>query len=187
MKRYFTGKACLHGHIALRQTSNGTCVVCSAERSKPLIAIWKIDNRDHVLAQASARAKERYWENTEDSRTYAARQQRRYRTLNPDRAAAMVREAKKKKPGLYLSIFQAHRAAEQLPAWSDRDAIAAVYLRCPPGMEVDHIVPRRGRTVESYRISGLHVSWNLQYLPKLANTRKGNRMRPEDQALCETK
>lgn len=56
----------------------------------------------------------------------------------------------------------------QTPAWADMKRIVAFYASCPPGHEVDHIIPLKGRTV-----SGLHVHENLQYLPMLDNRRKG--------------
>ena len=31
LTRYFTGKACRHGHIAERQTSCGQCVICNGQ------------------------------------------------------------------------------------------------------------------------------------------------------------
>lgn len=56
------------------------------------------------------------------------------------------------------------------PPWADLTAIHKFYIACPPGHEVDHVVPLKGRL-----ISGLHVLENLQYLPIPANRRKSNR------------
>lgn len=47
-KRYFTGKPCKYGHIADRNTKNGTCYECSAIRGKA----WFNANADKVKAQA---------------------------------------------------------------------------------------------------------------------------------------
>ena len=48
------------------------------------------------------------------------------------------------------------------------DLIKQIYLNCPKGYEVDHIIPLSK--------GGLHHENNLQYLLKEVNRRKGNRM-----------
>ena len=48
----------------------------------------------------------------------------------------------------------------------------------PDGLHADHIVPLNGWTDEGYRVSGLHVSWNIAYLSPEDNDQKGNSMRP---------
>lgn len=73
-------------------------------------------------------------------------------------------------------VFRTHqreymaRKKTQMPKWADRKAIQAFYAACPPGCEVDHIVPLKGRYV-----CGLHVLNNLQYLTAAENLAKGNR------------
>jgi hypothetical protein len=64
------------------------------------------------------------------------------------------------------------RAAEACPQWADREAIKAIYLACPPGMLVDHIVPLKGYTGGRHSVCGLHVPWNLQYLSPEENRSK---------------
>lgn len=59
---------------------------------------------------------------------------------------------------------------ERTPAWADQNSIRNIYLNCPEGYHVDHIVPLRGALV-----SGLHVPENLQYLPAEENLQKGNK------------
>lgn len=57
-------------------------------------------------------------------------------------------------------------------AWTDWDKIKEFYKNCPKGMEVDHIIPLQGKL-----ISGLHVSWNLQYLTPEQNRKKRNKFK----------
>ncbi|MGT2429370.1 hypothetical protein ACU4HD_12665 [Cupriavidus basilensis] len=61
------------------------------------------------------------------------------------------------------------RMGRSLTAAYDRKACEAFYAACPEGMQVDHAVPLNGVFV-----SGLHVSWNLQYVTPEENGRRGN-------------
>lgn len=56
------------------------------------------------------------------------------------------------------------------PFWADLNKIKEIYLSCPSGFHVDHIIPLNGKYV-----SGLHVETNLQYLPAKENLSKGNK------------
>ncbi len=56
----------------------------------------------------------------------------------------------------------------QIHPTSDKQKIREIYINCPVGYEVDHIVPLSK--------GGLHHQDNLQYLLKEENRRKGNSM-----------
>ncbi len=68
--RYFTGRPCTNGHIAERQTANGSCLACvalkksaadakhyekNADKIKQNVREWREANRDHVLQYDSNR------------------------------------------------------------------------------------------------------------------------------------
>lgn len=53
------------------------------------------------------------------------------------------------------------------PNWVDKKVLKAIYDGRPEGHDVDHIVPLRSKIV-----CGLHVPWNLQYLPSDENRNK---------------
>jgi len=78
-----------------------------------------------------------------------------------------------RRPEHYKGKLEARRrrVRVQTPPWANLAAIEAFYAATPAGHEVDHAVPLKGM-----RVSGLHVEYNLQYLPVSANRRKGNRV-----------
>jgi hypothetical protein len=78
----------------------------------------------------------------------------------------------------------AKRSKSSTPAWVDRSKLAEFKRRCAPGWHVDHIVPLKGITPEGYKVFGLNVLWNLQYLPASENTAKGNRMTARDMKIA---
>lgn len=59
--------------------------------------------------------------------------------------------------------------------WEQKQLIAEFYANCPPGYEVDHIIPI-GR-------GGKHILSNLQYLTPQENRRKFNRTMEEFQEI----
>ena len=103
---------------------------------------------------------------------------KKYRKLNPAKVTPpsnRTRQAvnKWRKNNLsYDAMRQRERTAlknQRFPSWANRDKIKKIYQNCPVGFHVDHIVPLKGKFV-----SGLHVEFNLQYLPALENIRKKN-------------
>ena len=73
----------------------------------------------------------------------------------------------------YKKALRRSRKKLATPIWADLDKIKEVYANCPDNMTVDHIIP-----IKSPLVCGLHVSWNMQYLTRSANSKKGNSLPP---------
>lgn len=95
-----------------------------------------------------------------------------WRFNNLDKCKKLSRKWKKNNPERHASNEAKRRAAklQRTPLWSNLDKIRNIYINCPKGMEVDHIIPLQGKN-----ISGLHVPENLQYLTKSENSSKSNK------------
>ena len=123
---------------------------------------WRSENPDYHLTVYKKNA-EREKAKTKAWRECNPEYGHSWKTANPDK----VRAYKARR-----------RAAQAYPKWLDEQSIAeleAMYSNCPSGHHVDHIVPLLGRDV-----SGLHVPWNLQYLPAVENLRKSNKLYMEN-------
>lgn len=117
------------------------------------------------------RAKDRYYVDIELSRQLA----REYAATHREEARERVKQWKTDNPEKYRANNARNLAAyreyirQATPFWADLRAIDAVYMAAPKGYHVDHIVPIRGEFV-----CGLHVPYNMQYLPESENCSKRN-------------
>lgn len=75
----------------------------------------------------------------------------------------------------YEAMTRRAGLAKRIPAWANKEAIAAIYAGRKKGQHVDHIIPLFGKLV-----SGLHVENNLQYLTASENMKKNRKYNPED-------
>ena len=75
-----------------------------------------------------------------------------------------------KKRDCFYSNSRKARKLKATPSWADLEKIKEIYLNCPEGYQVDHIIPLQGKLV-----CGLHVENNLQYLTSEENRRKSNK------------
>lgn len=131
--------------------------------------IWETTNKDQIAQYKKEYCAKYFLEHREDY----LRRNRQWRAKNHEKAKSDERN-RFQKPSRKIKhkINQAFRRARKLSATIPgyEQQIAEIYQNCPVGYHVDHIVPLRGKEV-----CGLHVPWNLQYLPALENIRKGNR------------
>tara|TARA_R110000796_G_C14470746_1_gene425541 strand:+ start:64 stop:1029 length:966 start_codon:yes stop_codon:yes gene_type:complete len=102
--------------------------------------------------------------------------QRQWRINNPEKHLAKKQRYLERHPGI-MAMHCANYRAQKIkatPKWLTEEhyrQIAEIYATCPKDNDVDHVVPLQGKT-----ICGLHVPWNLEYMEKLDNISKGNRL-----------
>jgi len=111
---------------------------------------WQIDNPERVR-EATKRWKDANRESIrETERRYIASNRGKVRAKNARRRAGVARAT---------------------PEWADVELMEFIYSECPPGHHVDHVYPLNGKNS-----CGLHVPWNLQYLPSRVNSAKSNKV-----------
>jgi hypothetical protein len=161
------------------------CRECCAQAQRQ----WRETNRDKVREfnrqyREANRDKilkiQRQYRKTNREKLLEYRKQ--YRETNPEKMREYSRKYREANLDKRNALEAKRRAAkmQRTPSWLTLEHLdeietfyaAAIAFRIYTGQEyhVDHIVPLQGKNV-----SGLHVPWNLQVLPKKENLKKGNK------------
>lgn len=88
------------------------------------------------------------------------------------------RSAEDRQGSRYISWHYWLKIYWATPPWLSnhhQQVMIAFYQDCPEGYHVDHIVPLNAPQC----VNGLHVPWNLQYLPEQENGFKSNKYWPD--------
>ncbi len=135
------------------------CNKCNALRA----AIYRIKNPEKVKAyQKSENHKKSI---RKSSKTY-------YHKNKKKRAISRKKWAIKNKKIIALhSRMRGKRVKQATPKWVNKKELYKIYQNCLPGYHIDHIIP-----ITHPLICGLHVPWNLQYLPAIENIKKSNKL-----------
>lgn len=177
---YFTGEACVRGHIAPRKTK-GSCVECMRED-------WAIDNekrKGKPKSEASRAAGRKYYEKNKDAVKARANSRPKSET------AQYKKKYKQENPDLYkaLTSVRKRRHREATPKWVTTEqklAMRKTYLSAMTLTKitnvryvVDHIYP-----LISHEVCGLHVPWNLRVMTQEENLKKSNSLPDDSMALA---
>lgn len=176
---------CVHGHdvIMVGRNKYGVCneciriknrkdpttdarvkQFCAEGHDKTIVGTYKDGHCKKCHDEHSARYQKEHKEEL-------SIKQKEYWEKNKEKIKVRVKKWVEKNPGVVAASRIKCKTNRNLriPLWVDWDNIVDVYKNKPEYMTVDHYIPLQGDEV-----SGLHVSWNLQYLTSHENSHKHN-------------
>lgn len=148
------------------------------------------ENKEEIIqrnSQYRENNKEKCYENYEKyydkNRDKYIQNAAKWASENPEKRKEIERRYNDKNPSNKVARTASYRARKRQaePKWlteEQKEQIKEIYKNRPEGHCVDHIIPIAGENV-----CGLHVPWNLQYLPEYQNESKGNRFFDSNQLL----
>jgi hypothetical protein len=146
---YFTGKACIKGHIAPKRAVNGCCTECEKQKNN------KQERKEYMVEYA--------YKNKQKIRTIASNWQKNNKgKVNANTALRHAVKMQRQPEWLSKEDKLKTKCLYQVAAMLNRESDIKWH--------VDHIVPLQGENV-----CGLHVPWNLRVIPAVENMRKNNR------------
>lgn len=200
---YFDGRPCRHGHLAPRRAHNTDCYQCVLDRAIARNRRKREEGRPAREAAAARRRAEREAARpSPEQRRLVGRAQRHARLherLREVGTETYFSAAAAKSKAAYWADPEKERARRRergrrgvaghrlhllrTPPWQppeEAEDIKDFYANCPPGHEVEHIIPFVGR-----RIAGLHVIANLRYMTPRANKQKANHWHGSEDDLLD--
>ena len=161
-------KACPKHPSNVLWYKSGQCAECAREYSAKY--------RQSAAGKANRNAIQRKYSKTPTGREVQAKARAKFaakeskESLKDRRAKYRSSEegkARRRAYALWSNRLRRKNIREALPKWADTKRITQIYLDCPPGYHVDHIIPLRGidPITKKHVVCGLHVHDNLGYLP----------------------
>lgn len=155
LTHYFTGKPCVHNHVAKRSVLTRVCMECDRLRKEEL--------RSTKADETRAKKRESYKKHAKK----ACAQKKTYRQANKGKINALNAARKtviKQRTPVWLTAVDKERIGNEYK-------LAALLTKLTgEAWHVDHKVPLQGKLV-----SGLHVPYNLQVMRGKENISKKNK------------